>query len=528
MVTARRGAAAATPAQRYLRLGLKDLHRMQSAGKSVIRTGEIERKRREAVVSNGFLTPIISGWYMSTQPGIENGNTTPWTASMLEFVARYAGNRFGRKWCIDAGNSLKFLTGTNLLPRQITIHAPRANNSVLALPAGFSLFALKSMEPLPTQYITTTRELQVYTLPYALAKVPEAFFRTSRQDALLALRALQDASDLNRILLDNRLIAQAGRLAGALRAIGRPDVADDIAGTMKVAGYRLGEVNPLDGPIVVAPYQRAVSPYVDRISLMWAAMREPVLRAFEHTKAPSLPKTVAEMDAGMQKIEDNYVSDAYHSLSIEGYRVSEDLIRRVASGDWNPLDHGDDATQRNAMAARGYYLAHIEVKKTIRALWERPAANAGEAVAASSGLRAWYRELFSPSVDAGILTAGDLAGYRDHQVYVKNAIHVPPPKEAVREAMPALFDLLKAEPDPTVRAVLGHFVLVFIHPYMDGNGRLGRFLMNVMLCAAGYPWTIVTIEKRAQYLEALNAASGGGDIAPFAQFIASLLSRTDA
>jgi len=60
-------------------------------------------------------------------------------------------------------------------------------------------------------------------------------------------------------------------------------------------------------------------------------------------------------------------------------------------------------------------------------------------------------------------------------------MHVPPNREAVREAMPAFSDLLREETDPAVRVVLGHFVFVTVHPYMDGNGRVGRFLMNVMM-----------------------------------------------
>ena len=51
---------------------------------------------------------------------------------------------------------------------------------------------------------------------------------------------------------------------------------------------------------------------------------------------------------------------------------------------------------------------------------------------------------------------------------------------------------------------------------MDGNGRMGRFLMNVMLAAGGYPWTVVPVERRDDYMTALEAASVDGDIKPFA------------
>ena len=55
---------------------------------------------------------------------------------------------------------------------------------------------------------------------------------------------------------------------------------------------------------------------------------------------------------------------------------------------------------------------------------------------------------------------------------------MPPSPPAARDAMPALFELLRDEPDPSVRVVLGHFLFVYVHPYPDGNGRLGRFLMK--------------------------------------------------
>lgn len=77
-----------------------------------------------------------------------------------------------------------------------------------------------------------------------------------------------------------------------------------------------------------------------------------------------------------------------------------------------------------------------------------------------------------------------------------------------------------------MRVVLGHFMCVYIHPYMDGNGRMGRFLMNVMLAAGGYPWTVIPLEKRDDYMEALERAIVDQDIAPFADFLGALVSET--
>jgi len=42
---------------------------------------------------------------------------------------------------------------------------------------------------------------------------------------------------------------------------------------------------------------------------------------------------------------------------------------------------------------------------------------------------------------------------------------------------------------------------------MDGNGRIGRFLMNVVLAAGGYPWTVIPLDKRDNYMDALESGS---------------------
>ena len=104
---------------------------------------------------------------------------------------------------------------------------------------------------------------------------------------------------------------------------------------------------------------------------------------------------------------------------------------------------------------------------------------------------------------------------------------MPPRWETVRDAMPAFFDLLEAKAEPSVKAVLGHWLFVvrcslfgYIHPYADGNGRMARFVMNALLASGGYPWTVIRVDDRDAYLACLDRASIDQDMEPFARFVA--------
>lgn len=54
---------------------------------------------------------------------------------------------------------------------------------------------------------------------------------------------------------------------------------------------------------------------------------------------------------------------------------------------------------------------------------------------------------------------------------------------------------------------------------------MGRFLMNALMAAGGFPWTIVPFERRLDYMSSLEAASVNHDIEPFAEFVGSLLKK---
>jgi fido (protein-threonine AMPylation protein) len=507
--------ATTTPSQRRLAEALKSFKARQDEGRFVLRSDDLGRTEREALVKAGYLRPIIKGWYMSSRPDETAGDTTAWFASAAEFIGRYAESRFGDQWCVSADHSVRLHAGNTTLPPQLVLNAPAGQNSVIQMLAGHSLLDYRAKDFPQADKLTMVGGLRAMTLEQALIRVPESFYRTYARDAQIVLSAMRDADELVRQLLDGGHSVVAGRLAGAMRACGRNDMADDIAGVMRSAGYAFAEVNPFSDPLPALRATRGESPYVTRVRLMWAQMREDVIASF-----PAEPGLPVDKEAYLTAVQDTYVRDAYNSLSIEGYHVTNALIERVASGHWDPEQHEADLQSKDAMAARGYFLARQKVEASIRRILG--GENAGRVVAQDH--RVWYRELFGPSVDAKLLKTSDLAGYRSQQVFIRNAAHVPPPKDAVRDMMPALFELLETEPHAAARAVLGHFIFVFTHPYMDGNGRMGRFLMNAMLASGGYPWTVIEVTRRSEYMEALDAASSGGDIGPFAKFVASSVS----
>lgn len=503
-----------TPAQLRLTKGLARLKELQAAGVRAFKADEFTRQEITALLSAGFLQRVIKGWYIAARPGEAVGDTTAWNASMRDFIGRYCDERFGQRWHLSSELSVLVHAGAPTLPKQIYVVATGAQRNCLDLPNGNSIFDSTPREPIDDQHIVRIGPVRVLALPMALVGVSETFFRTYPTDAQVALGQLSGAADTLRILLQGGHSFIAGRLAGALRAAHQPRVAQQIVDAMRSAGYAVTEANPF----TIAPPnlggQRVRSPYVDRLRIMWRTMRDAVKGCF-----PSEPGRPVDVRAYLAAVADAYQSDAYHSLSIEGYHVTDDLIARVARGDWNPDADSHDAETKNAMAAHGYYLAHNALQQSLTEILK--GANPGEI--ADRDHSEWYLQLFTPSVTAGILTKVDLAGYRSGPVFIRGALHVPPDASAVRDMMPTLFELLSDEESTAVRATLGHFAFVFIHPYIDGNGRIGRLLMNAMLASGGYPWTIIPVTRRREYMDALQAASTEADIVPFATFIASCI-----
>ncbi|WP_293976693.1 Fic family protein [Sphingomonas sp.] len=467
---------------------------------------------RERLQDAGFLREVMRGWYIASRPDEPNGESTAWYASFWGFCAEYLTERFGEDWVIGPEQSLILHAGNRTVPTQLLVRAKGGRNNPTGLIHGTSIFDTNVALPPSADRVTLEEGVHAYRCEPALILVSAQFYLAHPTDARAVLASQTNTSELLARLLDGNHSVVAGRLAGAFRNIGHDRVADDILGAMKSAGFDVREADPFERPLTFA-LPRDPSPASNRIRLMWQDMRQRVIDAFPP------PPRVNDVDAYLTRVEENYVNDAYNSLSIEGYKVSKELIERVRDGNWNPDANEADKRQRDALAARGYYQAFQAVKASLGRILSGD--NAGDV--ADRDHQTWYRELFAPSVQAGILTAVQLAGYRNMPVYIRGSRHVPMGHDAARDAISTFFELLRDEPEASVRVVLGHYIFVFIHPYIDGNGRIGRFLMNAMMASGGYPWTVIPVARRDEYMAALEAASVDGDIGPFADFIAGLL-----
>ena len=129
--------------------------------------------------------------------------------------------------------------------------------------------------------------------------------------------------------------------------------------------------------------------------------------------------------------------------------------------------------------------------------------------------------------DAGYFRTGQVGVFAGDQI-----IHMAPPAQFVRPHMENLLAWLKVTDDhPLISSSLFHYELEFIHPFSDGNGRMGRYWQTLILSRwqsvlAWLPVETVIKERQSEYYQVLRESQTGSNCAPFVEFI--LLAIFDA
>jgi Fic family protein len=102
--------------------------------------------------------------------------------------------------------------------------------------------------------------------------------------------------------------------------------------------------------------------------------------------------------------------------------------------------------------------------------------------------------------------------FRTVPVYIRGSNMIPPPARDVERLMREWIAWIYGEGleyEPVTRAAIAHHGFEAVHPYADGNGRVGRLLLNLMLMQEGYPPALLLNDWRIRYIQGLNAANTG-------------------
>lgn len=381
----------------------------------------------------------MKGWLILSSPDADVNDATSWFASFWEFCECYAKERFGSQWHLSPAQSLLLHAENTVVPSQVIVYSPRGTNNIVTLPFRTSLYDLRETGlPAPAD-LTIRAGLRLFTAEAALIRVPPTYFAHHPVETQVVLASISDASVILHRLLEGGHSVVAGRLSGAFRRIGRADLAGEILKSMKGAGYNVRETDPFGPGQSFGEARSVATPIVGRLHALWKIYREVIVEW--SPDPPGLPK---DPQGYLRTVDDLYRRDAYHSLSIEGYAVTPQLIDRVGAGQWDLDSHSTDHRNRDALAARGYWQAFQLVRATISEVITGD--NACRAI--RSKHRDWYRQLFEPCVNADLMDASMLAGYRNTAVYLRGSRHIPPGWQVVRDAMPAFFHLLERETRP--------------------------------------------------------------------------------
>ena len=197
----------------------------------------------------------------------------------------------------------------------------------------------------------------------------------------------------------------------------------------------------------------------------------------------------------------------YHSNAIEGntltLRETKVVLEGITVGGKSLREHFEATNHRDA-------IIYVE-----------------ELVAKDEPLSEWQiRNIHSLVLKA--IDDGEAGRYRQENVVIAGASTTPPDFLHVPEDMASLIDWhAQAQAQhPVARAAELHTRFVKIHPFIDGNGRTGRLLLNFELMKAGYPPAIIRKEDRLAYYDALDDACVTGTYSAITELVAQAVQRS--
>lgn len=398
-------------------------------------------------------------------------------------------------------------------------HGANRSEYMLPLEAGFSL-RLRPRTNMPAHRLAHVKgpgdaRIPVLAAPDLLATLDEPEILAGVEPVSAWLRHLVIRTpDLERAVQDWPRPQVLQRLADMAATLGNAALAHQLDRAARGISERIatpsrtGVGTRIQIPTVLLDQPRGSgSPWLDEQLMRLTRQRDEIVNLIGRELAVLPTFQIRQLTANAEQAK---AYDAYHSTTMEGYRISPEAVEALVRGE--PLDDGprDAESLRSAMAVEGYSLAFDHVLDLARK----------HVPITGSLILDLYEDLFRPSVDAGIVSPGKLRGWRTSSVGLHGWRHVPPNPRKIRGFIDGLEQFLARDASgPVARALLVHLEFVTIHPFLDGNGRLGRLLMNLALLSGGLPWVTVRSDERTPFFRAIEAAQVDGDSEPFIRYL---------
>ncbi len=237
-------------------------------------------------------------------------------------------------------------------------------------------------------------------------------------------------------------------------------------------------------------------------------------------------------------MENIYKKLANKKQKVDKYQpINSDVSRNLEEWFAIELTYTSNAIEGNTLTRRETAVV-IEKGIAVGGKSLREHLEATNHVAALEAVRAMTRRVQPASV-ADVLTIhrhilksiddAHAGSYRDVPVRIAGSAVVLPNARKVPELMEAFDIWLQAGPrdvHPVAFSAEAHYRLVTIHPFIDGNGRTARLLMNLILLQHGYPPAIIRKRDRLAYIGALEKAQLGGPKLPYETLIAKAADRS--
>ena len=230
--------------------------------------------------------------------------------------------------------------------------------------------------------------------------------------------------------------------------------------------------------------------------------------------------SIGRLDSGkIKKIEERMQIDfVYNSNKIEGSTLSRgetELILRGMTVDKKSIQEALAGKELGDILAAQNHPSAINLVKKI-------AFNKTYKITEVD-----IKTLHKIAMDRIIATAGS---YREHDdLAVRGAGFTPPLFYDVPKQMKELVHLINDNHDelrPIEHAAQVHYDFVWIHPFEDGNGRIARLLMNLLLVRNGYPFTVIKQVEKPKYLHTLKEMDTKANFEPFLIFVARSVEQT--